>query len=84
MPAPNGLQIAVTAMSGVAQYPLEIYQSSYAEGATVDVSNCIIKGSNDATEGRYQMGIKSHVTILNVWNCLLYNINTHCQIVLLD
>jgi len=68
----DGLQITTQAVNANGQGVIFVY----SEGAGhIDISNCIIKGSNSATY--YQEGLTwQSAATFNIWNCIFYNFDT--------
>lgn len=74
----DGLQIAVTSVNGGSEDCITSAGATYASGATLVISNCLIKG---ATSGTYnQIGINIPTTAINLvvklFNDVVYGIGT--------
>jgi len=69
----DGLQVThTTPVSGFS--PIWDLLEAATTVPTYNISNCITKGWNSASDGEFC--IQSQTCNLNVWNCVFYNINT--------
>jgi hypothetical protein len=67
----DGLQFGTAAISGANQDCLVI--NGQAAGATIWISNCIIKGANDGTSAQRGIACEDTDNTLYIWNDIIYS-----------
>ncbi len=72
----DGLQVEVPTISSNYKDVVAYNYGTYASGSICNMSNCIIRGANNATY--YQNGVAPGIANLttNIWNTIIYNIST--------